>query len=92
MSANKRNSAASIEEKHILEDIFKQPFGDIPLLKECKANITDRLLFVSPPKPSRMLLESHENEEDFFKRIFAKKQYRAFYKRPAVDFAVLLGC
>ena len=41
--------------------------------------------FVSPPQPQRMLLEAHENEKDFLKRIFAKKTFTAHYRRPSLD-------
>ena len=46
--------------------------------------------FVSPPQPKRLLLEAHENENDFLRRIFAKKTYRVHYHRPSLDLNRLL--
>ena len=84
-----RDSTISMEEKDILE--IKKPFGNSSLVKKIKStstNTDERLLFISPPQPTRMLLVDHESDEDFFRRIFAKKKYKALYKRPPVDWSL----
>ena len=38
-----------------------------------------------PPKIRRTLLEAHETEADFIKRVFAKKETRTIYTRTRID-------
>lgn len=47
------------------------------------------LEFISPPRPQRFLLCDHESDVDFEKRVFAKKEYRAIYKRTRINYWLL---
>ena len=84
MSSEER---VSMEEKMVMEEFFKSPNLKFKKMIEAKC-----VGFVSPPQPLRMLMKDFNEEEDFVKNLFPKKQYKILYRRPEVDLKIILGC